>query len=75
MYIPAWTLDELLNAGSILGPKVEIKQRFRQVGGVPRHIFATDRLYIQALDSQRNALNNLTAKGNGRHECSGVFQF
>jgi hypothetical protein len=54
-----WTLDEVLNASSILGPEVEIKQRHRQVGGIPRHIFADDLYFEQVLFNQRNLLKNL----------------
>lgn len=60
-YFPLWTLNEVLTAQPILGrTDDEIEQRYRQFGGVPRHIFATDKNFDTAVRSQDQALNEVT---------------
>jgi hypothetical protein len=59
-----WSRSELVSARPILAPTFtddKILQRFQEVGGVPRHIFANDLGFKVALAVQQRALNQLTA--------------
>jgi hypothetical protein len=61
MYYPMWSLDELLAARPILNKELTelaVRQRYFNVGGVPRHIFYG---YEDALRAQDLAINKLTA--------------
>jgi hypothetical protein len=61
---PLWELHELLQARPYLGgnvPVAEVANRYRQVGGVPRHVFATAASFQAALDRQSLAVNALSA--------------
>lgn len=61
---PVWELDELLQARPILGPTMsdeDVENRYSQVGGVPRDIFASDEAFREVLERQRAGLNFLTA--------------
>ena len=66
LYYPLWKLEELLSARSSLmdrGPQLSetiIGERFLVVGGVPRHIFASEDTYLDALDAQDKAVNALS---------------
>jgi hypothetical protein len=56
-----WTLQELLNARSILASHLseeEVCERYRWVGGVPRHVFSAD--LQEALAAQDHAVAALT---------------
>jgi hypothetical protein len=60
MYYPIWSLDELLAAQSILNKELTelaVRQRYFNIGGVPRHIFYG---YEDALRAQGLAINKLT---------------
>ena len=66
LYYPLWSLQELLSARSSLmdrGPQLsedEIKKRYGEVGGVPRHTFVAEPKFKQILAAQVNAVNSLT---------------
>jgi hypothetical protein len=64
-YYPLWSLDEMLLAHTtIIGEELfdedDILERYRQFGGVPRHVFASKALFDTALREQDNALDLLT---------------
>jgi hypothetical protein len=65
-FFPVWFLEELLSARPILGPTLseeQIRERYRQVGGVPRHVFArTQKAFEAVLSKQEMALNGLSAE-------------
>lgn len=91
-YFPTWSLDELIVARPILDPNLkedEVRYRYFQFGGVPRHIFeakediedillAQDRA-IQALSSEKAiaiALCQMNAfDGFGKEAKSAVLAF
>jgi hypothetical protein len=61
---PLWELDELLQARPYLGRNVsvaEVKERYFQVGGVPRHVFASAPSFEAAVKGQSLAVNALSA--------------
>jgi hypothetical protein len=64
-FFPLWSLEELLSASSILDPTLteeQIRERYRQVGGVPRHVFACpNAAYETILLRQAESLAALTA--------------
>jgi hypothetical protein len=63
-FFPVWELNEILHARAVLEPTMTIKKvegRYSEVGGVPRHIFADDKLFEQALRRQEKAVKKLTA--------------
>jgi hypothetical protein len=60
---PLWELEELLRARPVLGPQLsvaEVKNRYYQVGGVPRQVFADDVSFSRTLDLQSLAVSDLT---------------
>jgi hypothetical protein len=60
-YFPLWSLDELLAARPYLNNDIsdnEVKQRYNQVGGVPRHVYTTS--IDKVLTIQETAINLLT---------------
>lgn len=60
-YYPIWTLSELLDARCVLGNQLseeDIFERYRQVGGIPRHVFDVDGVST-TLEVQKQALFNL----------------
>ena len=63
-FFPMWDLDELVMARQyIRGRKLtdeEIAARFREVGGIPRHIFATDAMFSLIQRSQDDGIDALT---------------
>ena len=62
-YYPVWELDELLAARSYFGIRLDedvIKDRYEKVGGIPRHIFQNKTKFLSTLQSQKNAINQLT---------------
>lgn len=63
-YFPLWTLQDLQCASVVAGfealSKETIEKRYRQVGGVPRQIFADNKKFETTLLSQTTALNRLT---------------
>jgi hypothetical protein len=62
-YYPLWTMEEMLAAHPILNRALtidEVKKRYREVGGVPRHVFANDLVYRDAVASQDAAINVMT---------------
>ena len=63
---PTWDLEELLLARPYLQRTVltdqEVEERFRLVGGFPRHIFAERENFSTLLDDQRYAIPSLTAE-------------
>ena len=63
-YFPLWSLEELQSAqptiGQALTKGVRIEDRYRQVGGVPRHVFASDSSFKKTLVLQDDALHMLT---------------
>lgn len=64
-YFPLWSCDELLTAGSILGPARsvdEIHQHYRRVGGVPEHVFADDHSFENALVTLARAFAALSVQ-------------
>jgi hypothetical protein len=66
-FFPLWTLDELQHARPYitttemppLTPE-DVEQRFGEVGGVPRHIFADPVYYARCLELQDSAVQQLT---------------
>jgi len=72
-YLPIWDLDELLAARPYVAvnqnddddEKItddQIKDRFRQVGGIPRKIFTTESQFSASLKAQRDAILALTVR-------------
>jgi hypothetical protein len=64
-FFPVWELGELLQARLVLGSTVtagEVEDRYGRVGGVPRHIFASDTSFEDALRRQDTAVKLLTAQ-------------
>ena len=64
-YHPLWTLEEILNAKAFIKPELrltedDLRDRFRHVGGVPRHIFSDPAVYGQAVDDQQSAIEELS---------------
>jgi hypothetical protein len=60
---PVWELRELLQARQVLGRTMTAQQvvdRYGQVGGVPRHIFATDASFKEALQKQAEKADSLS---------------
>jgi hypothetical protein len=67
-YYPLWTLEELLDGREGLNnyartdlDEEEVKKRYQQVGGVPRHVFCTARRYEAVCTAQSTALARLTS--------------
>lgn len=62
LYFPTWSYDELVHARPILRTNMtndEVRDRFRQFGGVPGHVFA---LKVDGLlHAQDRAVNSLSA--------------
>jgi hypothetical protein len=53
MFMPVWSLDELLNAKQHFECSVldeDIISRYQKVGGIPRHIFTTAAAFANVLD-------------------------
>jgi hypothetical protein len=79
MYYPLWSLDELLAAQPYFKadmPKDQIIERFREVGGVPRNIFFTNR--DETLQAQLRAFRYLSSEDminivNGTFDADGDF--
>jgi hypothetical protein len=68
-YYPVWSLEELLEARPTLNLSRERKltidevtQRYREVGGVPRHVFASDDSYPELLTTQDQKIRSLTTE-------------
>jgi hypothetical protein len=64
-FFPTWELIELLGAQPVFKRTMlngTVASRYREVGGVPRHIFAEDAAYNQATRNQTTGLNMLTAE-------------
>ena len=63
---PMWDLEELLMARPYLQRTVltdeDVEARFRQVGGLPRIVFANERYYSSTLETQKYAIVSLSAK-------------
>jgi hypothetical protein len=54
-FFPTWSYEEILHARRILGPDMteeQVIERFRQLGGVPRHVFDSDIDYELRAQSQ-----------------------
>jgi hypothetical protein len=67
MYFPIWELEELQMARTHLSNFTRVQlsakdvvSRFRQAGGVPRHLFSSKTEFAQALDTQTRALAGLS---------------
>jgi hypothetical protein len=63
LYFPLWDLDELLAARPYINNDIsddEVKQRYQEVGGVPRNVFAVPTSYTKVLEKQKNDINFLT---------------
>ena len=64
MYFPNWDLDELLMARPYMKGAVptdeEVMARFREVGGVPRHILLNEEDFLAILHVQNAAISALT---------------
>lgn len=66
-YYPTWTLQELKDASSVLMAEIpenekgsfDLNERFREMGGVPRHIFCSGKSYGFTQEAQQQALNFL----------------
>jgi hypothetical protein len=64
-FFPVWELNEILHARPVLRPTMTIQKvemRYSEVGGVPRHIFADDKLFEQALRRQEKAVTAVQDK-------------
>jgi hypothetical protein len=62
-YFPVWSLDELLAARPYIRDDFsddDVKQRYRQFGGVPRNVFNDESDVKEMLASQVEASNKLT---------------
>lgn len=59
-YYPIWTLNELIGARAILGPNIDVEERYRMFGGVPRMVFMTDDFEDDLL-LQTRAVRRLTS--------------
>jgi hypothetical protein len=60
-----WELDELLQARQVVERTMtdqQVRDRYVLVGGVPRHIFASDASFKSAIRIQAEAVNILTTK-------------
>jgi hypothetical protein len=66
MMFPMWDLEELLMARPYLQRTVltdqDVEERFRQVGGIPRYVFADEEDLLFTLQNQKYAIASLTAK-------------
>ena len=64
MYHPMWRLDELLKAREYIAPEElseeALVDRYRQVGGVPRHLFAAAEEFDKVLDEQNRVIEDLS---------------
>jgi hypothetical protein len=63
LYFPLWDLDELLAACPYINNDIsddEVKQRYQEVGGVPRNVFAGTTSYAKVVAKQKNDINFLT---------------
>jgi hypothetical protein len=63
-YYPVWSLPELLEARTILSRRTnlsidDVTQRYRAVGGVPRHLFARKAAYDLVIRRQDLKINSL----------------
>jgi hypothetical protein len=64
-FYPLWSLNELQEARPILNQQLtmdEVTQRFRGVGGVPRHVFSDDTEYSDAIRFQDEQINVMTGE-------------
>jgi hypothetical protein len=63
---PMWEIEELLKARPYLGSAMtedQVKDRYRHVGGVPRHVFDDDEAsYNDVIDQQFLAANKLNGE-------------
>lgn len=65
LYFPVWSVDELLSSRDFFDINMDetvIYNRYEEVGGIPRFIFATQEDYDAVLRSQERAINCLTDK-------------
>ena len=64
-YFPIWSWKEILKARPYLSSsdlsEEEVTERFRQVGGVPRHVFLPKAAFDLCLQSQNDAVRALTS--------------
>jgi len=63
-FFPLWSLEELLAARHVFGMDDEalIKQRYQEVGGVPRHVFTRlESRFSSVLKRQRKAVHGLSS--------------
>jgi hypothetical protein len=78
-FYPIWTLDELLDARPIIQPNVnehKVLWRFRQFGGIPRHMFHDSEILHRR--KQIEAIANLSVDavrkiGLGSIDCMSTF--
>ena len=63
-YYPLWDLNELLRGLKYFSPaslsEQQLVDRYRQVGGVPRHLFAEEDTYRRILTDQKQAVGKVT---------------
>ena len=63
-YLPMWSLHDILKAKCYLSrtppSDEELMERFRQVGGIPRHLFMPEEAFSRCLQSQKEAIRALT---------------
>jgi hypothetical protein len=63
-YLPLWSLQELRDARAYLGDERitedMVLERYREFGGVPRHIFTTEQDVNEQRQAQKRALSELT---------------
>jgi hypothetical protein len=67
MMFPMWDLEELLMARPYLQQRTvitdeDVEARFRQVGGIPRYVFADEEDLLFISQNQKYAIASLTAK-------------
>ena len=66
-FYPLWNLNEVLCGLGYFSPNVtlspqQVAERYRQVGGVPRHLFEDERNYRKLLVKQENAAVGVNAE-------------
>ena len=62
-FYPVWDVHELVAARQLFDrslSKPAITKRYEEVGGIPRHVFQSNTQFLATLQSQKNAINQLT---------------
>ncbi len=65
LYFPTWSQEELLSARPILGPDLtddQVRDRYFQFGGVPRHIFESEKNIKALLKTQNRAVKAISSE-------------